>query len=410
MPVALCVAIAGLAGCGATNTTAAANRVSGDTLTIYSSVPLHGASSVSGQAVVDGERIALQRVGGRIGSDRVVLRVLDDSTPQSGEWNPGQTTLNARQATEDRTTIGYIGDLNSGATAISIPPLNRVGIPQISPTSTAVGLTENAPGASPGEPLKYYPTGVRTFARVIPSDSVQAAAMVGLQVSAGCTKTYVLEDGEVDGEDAAVTFELAARSSPLQVVAVQMFDPKASDYSSLAASVAQTGARCVLISAITENNTVLLTKQIAATLPHALIFGFAGMAESTYTDPAQGGIPAALDPWVLLTVPGLGAAADSPAARAFASTFARQYGQPQPSAMFGFEAMNLMLSAIARATNGGRRAVQRSKVLAAIFATRNRHGAIGTYSIDRNGDTTLSRVGVYRVIDGRLTLWKAIDV
>ena len=410
MPVALCAVLAGLAGCGATDTAAGDNHVSGDALTIYSSVPLHGASSVSGRAVIGGERIALQRVGARVGRYRVVLRVLDDSTAQRGEWDPGQTTLDVRQAVRDRTTIGYIGELDSGASAISIPPLNRVGIPQISPTSTAVGLTENAPGASPGEPQKYYPTGVRTFARVIPNDSVQAAAMVRLQASLGCTKTYVLEDGEVDGEDAAVTFELAARSSPLQVVAVQMFDPKASDYSSLASSVAQTGAGCVLISALTENNAALLTEQVASALPHGLIFGFDGMAESTYTDPAQGGIPIALDPRVLLTVPGLGAAAEQPSTRAFVSTFTRQYGRPQPAAVFGFEAMNLMLSAIARATNGDRGAVQRSKVLAAMFATRDRHSAIGTYSIDRNGDTTLSRVGIYRVVHGQLALWKTIDV
>ena len=410
MPVALCAVLAGLAGCGATDTAAGNNRVSGDTLTIYSSVPLHGASAVSGRAVIGGERIALQQVGGRVGRYRVVLRVLDDSTAQRGEWDPGQTTLDVRQAVRDRTTIGYIGELNSGASAISIPPLNRVGIPQISPTSTAVGLTQDAPGASPGEPQKYYPTGVRTFARVIPNDSVQAAAMVRLQVSHGCAKTYVLEDGEVDGEAAAVTFELAARSAPLQVVAVQMFDPKASSYSSLALSVAQTGANCVLISALTENNAALLTEQVAAALPHALLFAFDGMAESTYTDPAQGGIPIALDPRVLLTIPGLGAAAEQPSARAFSSTFTRQYGRPQPAAVFGFEAMNLMLSAIARATNGGRSAVQRSNVLAAIFATRNRHSLIGTYSIDRNGDTTLSRVGVYRVVDGQLMLWKTLDV
>ena len=48
------------------------------------------------------------------------------------------------------TTIGYVGDLNSGASAISIPPLNRAGIPQVSPTSTAVGLTSSALGSFPG--------------------------------------------------------------------------------------------------------------------------------------------------------------------------------------------------------------------------------------------------------------------
>ena len=74
-------------------------------------------------------------------------------------WDPGQTTVNARLAVQNKNTIGYIGDLNSGATAVALPLLNRVGIPEISPASTAVGLTQRqSRGRRPGEPEKYYPT------------------------------------------------------------------------------------------------------------------------------------------------------------------------------------------------------------------------------------------------------------
>ena len=73
---------------------------------------------------------------------------------------------------------------------------------------------------------------------------------------------------------------------------MQAFDPRVKDYRSLAAAVAKTGADCVLISAITEDNAVLLTKQIAAALPEAMLFGTAGLAESTFTDPSSGGSPA----------------------------------------------------------------------------------------------------------------------
>jgi branched-chain amino acid transport system substrate-binding protein len=287
--------------------------------------------------------------------------------------------------------------------------LNRGGVAQISPTSTAVGLTSGAAGAAPGEPQKYYPTGARTYARVVPNDSAQAAAMVKLQLGVGCKKTYVLEDGEVDGQDLATTFELAARSSPLQVVAVQMFDRKATDYSSLASAVAQTGANCVLISAITENHAVLLTKQLAAALPRALIFGASGMAESTYTNPQLGGIPPALDSHVLITVATLDPSAYPPGARAFLSAYAQRYGSPEPSAIFGYEAMSLMLNAITRATDHGTDPARRSKIVAALFGTRDRHSVLGTYSIDRDGDTTLTRYGVYRVVAGQLTFWKAIE-
>jgi branched-chain amino acid transport system substrate-binding protein len=71
--------------------------------------------------------------------------------------------------------------------------------------------------------------------------------------------------------------------------------------------------------------------------------------------------------------------------------------------------MSLMLSAIARATDDGTEPAQRSKVRAAIFATKGRRSVLGTYGIRPDGDTTLRRYGVYRIVGGRLRFWKQID-
>lgn len=403
----LVAALVGPAACGGQPRDE--NRVPGKTLTIYLSVPLNGASYVSAYGVVSGAELALAQAHGRVGRYRIALRELDDSTPQRGGWDPGQTTLDAHEAVQDKTTIGYIGEFNSGASAVSIPLLNRAGIPQISPTSTAVGLTSAAPGAAPGEPDKYYPTGVRTFARVAPNDAMQAGAQVQLLRSLGCRKTYVLDDGEVDGADAASSFQVAAKAAGLPVVGVQSFEPAATDYRSLAAAVAHTGADCVVLSAITEDNAVLLSRQVAAAMPRAMIVGSAGLAETTYTDPDQGGIPTSLDRRMLITGPPLGPSARSPAARAFYAAYRKRFGPPQPDSIYGYEAMSLMLSAIARATNNGTEPARRSKVLAAIFDTRDRHSVLGTYSINRDGDTTLRRYGVYRIVDGQLRLWKVLE-
>jgi branched-chain amino acid transport system substrate-binding protein len=393
-------------GCG--SHTVVGNRIVGRKLTIYASLPFTGASSISGRSVLGGITLALDAAHDRVGKYRIAFRALNDATVASGGWDPGQTSTNARLAAQNKTTIGYIGDFNSGASAVSIPLLNRAGIAQISPSSTAVGLTMGGPEASPGEPQKYYPTGRRTFARVVPNDAVQAAVQARLQREQGCRKTYVLDDGEVDGSDMAMSFQVAAHAIGLPVVAVQQFEPKATNYSSLAASIAQTGADCVLISALTESNAVLLTEQIARALPDAQLFAGAGVAESTYTDPADGGIPLALDPRVLITVAILDPSSYPPAGRRFFVLYARRYGRPQPYAIFGYEAMSLMLDAISRATDRGTAAAIRSKVVAAVFATRDRRSVLGTYSIDHNGDTSLSSYGIYRVVDGQLAFWKAM--
>jgi branched-chain amino acid transport system substrate-binding protein len=397
-----------LAGCG-TSKQIAGDQIEGNALTIYAGVPLRGASSVSGTAVLSGESMALAAIRGRIGRYRIALKALDDATIVRGGWDPGQTSANARLAVQDKTTIGYLGDLNSGASAVSIPVLNRAGIAQISPASTAVGLTSGGPGTDPGEPQKYYPTGARTFARVVPSDAVQAAAQVRLQLGAGCTKTFVVDDDEVDGQDTAESFEAAAQSSGLKVAGSQSFEPRQSSYSSLAAAVASSGADCVLISAITEDSAARVTDQIATALPHALIFGSAGLADSTYTDPAPGGLAMAIDPRVLITVATLDPRAYPIAGRRFLLSYAQRYGAPEPDAIFGYEAMSLMLRAISRATDGGHRRARRSQVVSAIFHTHDRHSVLGTYSIDANGDTTLKSYGVYRVVRGQLRFLKTIN-
>lgn len=408
--VATLAVTVGVSGCGSSaGHTVAVTRIRGETLTIYVSAPLRGRSSVSGEAVVSGARLALAQVAGQIGRYRIAFKVLDDATVQRGGWDPGQTTINVRTAVLDPTTIGYVGEVNSGASAVSIPPLNRAGIPQVSPTSSAVGLTSSALGAFPGEPQKYYPTGVRTFARVVPNDSVQAVAQVRLQQSMGCTSTYVLNDGEVDGSDAARSFEVAAQAGHLRVAGVQTFPRDATSYKSLAAGVAHLAPGCVLISADTESGAVPLTTALAAAMPLVRIFGTSGLAESTFWNPDDGGIPLSVDAQVVLTAPTLALSSYPPSAHAFIAAYKRRFGPPEPAAIFGYEAMSLLLSAIERATDDGTRAAMRSQVRAAIFDTRDRRSVLGTYSIDRNGDTTLRRYGVYRIVRGQLTFVQAID-
>ena len=154
--------------------------------------------------VVNGEKLALEEAGGKVGKFTIKYVSLDDSTAAAGKWDPGQTSSDARKAAQDSSTIVYLGEFNSGASAISIPILNEANILQISPSNTYVGLTRSE-GADKGEPDKYYPSGKRTFGRVVPADHIQAAAQVTYQKDQGCKKTYILNDKEVYGKGIATT-------------------------------------------------------------------------------------------------------------------------------------------------------------------------------------------------------------
>ena len=114
---------------------------SGDTLTIYSSLPLQGDSRPQSEDVVRGMELALEKSGGKAGNFKIKYTSLDDAVAATGKWEPGKVSENARKAVGDDKTIAYLGEFNSGASAISIPLLNEAGILQVSPSNTYVGLT-----------------------------------------------------------------------------------------------------------------------------------------------------------------------------------------------------------------------------------------------------------------------------
>jgi branched-chain amino acid transport system substrate-binding protein len=394
-------------GCGGSS--GSINKVKGTDLTVYSSLPLQGSNRPHSIATNRGAQLALDAIGGRIGRYTITFKQLDDATAQKGSWDPGQTTQDARTAIDDRSTIGYIGEFDWGASAISIPVLNRAGIPQISPANTPVGLTAGGSGANPGEPQKYYPTGRRTFARVIPNDTVQAAVQATLQKSEGCTRTYVFDDQQVYGQALANTFKAVAASQGITVSGVQGYDQTTSNYRSVAQSAAATGATCVFLSAMVDSSRVQLAEDVAAAMPRAKIFSADGLEVSPFFDPKKGGIPVSLDPRVFITA-ATRAPSDYPwAGQAFFKQYLAKYGKPEGYALYGYESMALLLDAIKRATNDGTTIASRSKVVGAIFSTKDRRSVLGTYSIDPNGDTTLRRYGVYRGVAGRLEFWKAVD-
>ena len=366
------------------------------TLKVYSSLPLQGAAREQNVAIVNGAKLALEQAGGRAGKFAIEYESLDDSTAQAAGWEPGATTANARRAAQDDAAIGYIGEFNSGATALSLPLLNEAGLLQISPGNTAVGITSDEPGAAAGEPDKYYPTGKRTYARLLPKDTVQGAALVAVMKEEGCASAYVLNDKEVYGTGLARNVELAAKEQGLDITGNDGIDKNAANYRSLAAKIADTGADCFVYTGITANNAVQVFKDMAVALPDGKLFGPEGIAETGFFDASEGGIPADVAERTLLTIPGLPPEEYTPAGMEFVKTYAAKYGDKTPDryAIYGYESMKLILDTIAAAGDNGD---DRAAVVDQVFATKDRDSVLGTYSIDENGDTTLTTYGVYRI-------------
>jgi branched-chain amino acid transport system substrate-binding protein len=391
----------GMAACGSSKSKDGV--VSGTNLTIYSSLPLQGTTRGQSTAVINGEKLALDAVNDKVGKYTITYKSLDDATAQAGAADQGKTGQNARQAVRDKTTIFYLGEFNSGATKVSLPILNKANIPQISPSNTYIGLTTSEPGSEPGEPNVYYPSGKRTYARVVPRDKIQGAALVTIMKQDGCKTTTLWNDKSTYGAGLARNVAISAKTAGIAIQDQQGTDKNAGNYRSLASKVK---SDCFLWTGTTDQNGVQVFKDVAAADPTAKLYGPDGVTEEAFTNPKKGGLPASLASRVKLTVATLGVK-DLPNAAPILAKYKAKYKTQSvdPYAIYGYETMALALDVLKRAGSG---ANNRETVRKTLLSTKNRSSVLGTYSIDPNGDTTLTDYGEYVIKNGLPTYAKKI--
>jgi len=379
----------------------------GNTVDIYSSLPLQGGSSAQTIPMVNGIKLALAQANNKAGQWTVNYQSLDDSTAAAAKWDPGQTAGNARKVASDPKAVFYIGEFNSGASEVSIPILNQAGIPQVSPANTYVGLTTSLPGSAPGEPDKYYPTGKRTYLRIVPIDNIQGAAGLIAMKNAGCTKVAVANDKEAYGAGLATDLELEKGFYGVNIVSNTGIDPTAPNFRSYASTIAGQGADCFYFAGLVSTGAVQITKDVHSAIPTAKIFGGDGDCTDSWTNAAKGGVPAAIDPLIQCTVPTLDLAA-YPGGKDFLSAYQAKYGvaNPDPYSIYGYVAMKLALDTI---KGLGAQGNSKTAVLNALFGLKSYSSVLGTFGFNASGDTTLKSFGLYKVgSNGELVYYQTI--
>lgn len=365
----------------------------GDQLTIYSSLPLQGPLGSVSQSLVNAEKLALQQHGARVGRFSISYASLDDSTPGgNGGWNANLTAANAKVAAQDKTTIAYLGDFDSGATALSLPLINAEGILQISPFSPYVGLT-SAHDAGQDEPNRFFLSGIPTFGRIAPGDLVEGEAQASLMTHLDVHEVYILSDLDAFSGPLADIVAQDAQADGIKVASVNLLDMAAATYTGEVAKVVKSGADAVFYAGAANMGAAALWQELYAAEPSLKLLGNHTFDVPTFT--AQLGLAGSS---TYFTTPVLADRLYPPIAQRFFADYRRAYGYPAPAdALYGYEAMEDALQAVRMA---GAQGNVRREVVDAFFRIRKADSVLGPYSILTSGDTSLSDYGVDGIVDG----------
>lgn len=305
---------------------------------VYASLPLTGAVGSPGREVLRGAELALER------SQEADVKLI--ALDSFGEDREALALANARRAADDPGTLAYLGDFHSSQVTQTAPVLGDAGVLQVAPVATFVGLRGS------------------TLVRLIPHDGVGARAIAVWLVDAGVRDLLVVHDHDDGyGVPVGVMCAEAGREHGLAVRSRPVWDHNEAPAHDIG------DAQALLYVGVAGSGAVGLWRDLHAIDPALWLLGSEGVAV----------------PWLASEL--------SPAVAARTRFF---MAQRAPFGFYGFEAMALILDAIAA---GGR---DRTATVRAARSTRVRDSILGRYSLDEHGHTTCTEYGRYAVAAGEL--------
>lgn len=360
---------------------------------IVSSLPRTGSARGQTDTIVNGILMAIDEVGSKVGGFQIEFEDLDDATAAQGTWTAEREGANADQAIKDPDVMVYIGTYNSGAAKISMPRLNMAGILMISPANTWPGLTKPGKG-DPGEPEIYRPSGKINYVRIVPADDIQGVVSADWALKLGLKKVFVLDDREVYGKGIADLFQVRAEEIGLKVLGHEGIDSQAQEFKPLMTKIKAAGPQLIYFGGTTQTKAGQLVKDMLAVGLDAKFMCPDGCYEDAFI--ASAGADN-LKERALITFGGLPPEKLTGKGAKFVANYQKRFGKmPEGYAVYGYECCKVALEAIRRAGRKDREAIR-----AAGTSIKNFDSALGKWSFDKNGDTTLRTMSGNTVRDGK---------
>jgi branched-chain amino acid transport system substrate-binding protein len=362
---------------------------------IASDLPLQGANRALTTEMAKAVSFILAQQGWKAGKYSVGFQSCDDSTAQAGGYDTAKCTANANAYAATSSVLGIVGTFNSGCAKLEIPINNRASVAMVSPSNTYPGLTVSGPGTAPGEPNVYYPTGKRTYARVVWTDRSQGAAdALFAKNTMHLTKVYVLTDKTTYGQGIATLFKTDGPKIGLKIAGFAAWNPQGTTFQSLATTVKQSGADGVFLggNVCFQGGKVIkdLRSVLGANFPILVPDGFTPTS-ATWT--TSGGAANG----VFISHPGVPVNQLKGAGAKFVAAFSKVNGgkAPDPYTAYAAQAAQVLLGAIA-ASNG-----TRASVASKLTNLNISDGILGSFKINKNGDTTLGTVTFGKIVNNK---------
>jgi branched-chain amino acid transport system substrate-binding protein len=367
---------------------------------IVSDLPMQGASSHQTKQMVQAIELILKEHNYTINGMTLQYQACDDSTAQAGTWDPTACSANANAYAQDSSVIGVIGTFNSGCAELEIPVLNRAAggpVAMVSPSNTWPGLTQHT--KVPGEPAKYYPTGVRNYARVVATDNFQGAADAMLAKQLGVKSVYILDDKQAYGLGVATYFHDAAKQLGIKIAGFAAYNTKTgTNYQALMQQIGETHPGAIFVGGlICENGGQLIKDKVSVLGPNTgkvkLIVPDGFTTQATIDEAG-----AANAEGLYASVAGVPPNQLKGSGATFVSTFDNDYHPDalDPYTPYAAAATQVLLNAIA-ASDGSRADIAKH-----LFGVTVTNSVLGSFNINAVGDTNEGSMTIDEAKGGKL--------
>ncbi len=368
---ALSLALAfSLSGCGK-------SEDAGNVIKIGSVAPLTGPQTHIGKDNENGARLAVDEINAKgleLGGKKVKLELFGEDD----QAEPKAATIVAQKLV-DAGVVAVIGHLNSGTTIPASKIYHDAGIPQISPSATAVAYTAQ---------------GYNTAYRVMANDAQQGRALGQFAVNKmGAKRIAIIDDRTAYGQGLADEFEKAATAAGGEIVAHEFTNDRANDFNAILTSIKGKAPDLLFFGGMDPQGGPM-ARQLKRLGLSARLLGGDGLQNANFVKLAGADAEG-----VVASSPGL--PIDSmPGGPAFRKKFEAKYGVIQVYAPYAYDAVYALVEAMKRANSA-----EPAKVLAELPKT-DLQGVSGPIKFDAKGDTTGGAITLYEVKDGA---WQVLE-